>query len=351
MIEPLGTGTDAAVDVAVVGAGPCGLAVGVATRRRDLSCTLFEQGCVVSSIAQYPTYVTFFSTAERIAIGGIPFTVATEKPTRRDAMAYYRGVVDACDLDVRPYEKVERVEATGAVEVTRALQRAGGGPDRGFVVHSRSALGAHRTSARTVVLATGYFGSPNRLGVPGEDLPHVTHYYREGHEAFRRHALVVGGGNSSVETAIDLVRCGARVTVVHLGPTFDRNIKPWVRPAFEACVREGTIELQWSTRVTGIEPGVVHLAGEHGAAARAADHVYLMTGFTPSSELVGPLGVHVDAVTGVPAHDPETMESNVPGVYVAGVLVSGNDANKIFIENGRDHGELIAAAVARLGHG
>lgn len=326
--------------MAVVGAGPCGLAVGIAARAHGLSCTIFDQGCVVSSIAQYPTYINFFSTAERIAIGGIPFTIATEKPTRRDAMAYYRGVVRHFGLDVRQYEKVERVQAIE--RVPRASGELGGG----FVVHSRTATGPRATRAGAVVLATGYFGTPNRLGVPGEDLPHVTHYYREGHEAFQRDALVVGGGNSAVETALDLVRCGARVTVVHSGPTFDRNIKPWVRPDFEGRVADGLIALRWDTRVTSIEPGKAHLAGPGGVTAIAADHVYLMTGFTPSSELVGPLGVHVDATTGVPAHDPATMETNVPGVYVAGVLVSGNDANRIFIENGRDHGELIAAALA-----
>ena len=329
----------AMLDLAVIGAGPCGLAVGIAAHQRGLSCTIFEQGCVVSSIAQYPTYITFFSTAERIAIGGMPFEVGTEKPTRRDAMAYYRGVVTQAGLDVRQYEKVERVEQ-------RDPAGSASGAPGGFIIHSRSAAGAQATRARAVVLATGYFGTPNRLGVPGEDLPHVTHYYREGHEAFQRNALVVGGGNSAVETALDLVRCGARVTVVHAGPTFDRNIKPWVRPDFEQRVHEGLIALRWNTRVTAIEPGAAHLSGGNERMTVAADHVYLMTGFTPSSELVGPLGVHVDATTAVPEHDPVTMETNVPGVYVAGVLVSGNDANRIFIENGRDHGELIAAALA-----
>ena len=336
-----------AIDVAVIGAGPCGLAVGIAARQRSLSCTLFEQGCLVSSIAQYPTYITFFSTAERLAIGGVPFTIATEKPSRRDALAYYRGVSRHFGLDVRQYEKVERVEVvpSGARKATVASE-AQATRGAAFVVHSRSANGARETRARAVVIATGYFGTPNRLGAPGEDLSHVTHYYREGHDAFERDALVVGGGNSAVETALDLVRAGARVTVVHVGPTFDRNIKPWVRPDFEGRVSDGLIALRWNTRVTAIAPGVAHVTSPDGAATLPADHVYLMTGFTPSSELVGPLGVHVDAATGVPEHNPATMETNVPGVYVAGVLVSGNDANRIFIENGRDHGELIAVALA-----
>ncbi len=319
-----------ALDLAIIGAGPCGLAVGVAARVRGLRAELFEQGSVVNSIAAYPTYVTFFSTAAKISVGGIPFTVAADKPTRRDALAYYRGVVTHAQLRVRQYEKVERVERM----------------DGPFVLHSRTAEGVHVTHARAVVIATGYFATPRRLGVPGEELPHVTHYFREGHDAFQRDAFIVGGGNSAVETALDLVRAGARVTVAHLGPTFDRNIKPWVRPEFEGRVKEGTITMLWDTRVTAIRTGWVDVLGPTGATAVRGDHVYLMTGFSPSSELTGPLGVRFDAATNVPEHDPATMETNVPGVYVAGVLVSGNDANRIFIENGRDHGELIAADVA-----
>ena len=253
-----------AIDVAVIGAGPCGLAVGIAARTRSLSCTLFEQGSVVSSIAQYPTYITFFSTAERLAIGGVPFTIATEKPTRREALAYYRGVTSHFALDVRQYEKVERVER---------LAPAGAADGARLVVHSRFAGGRRGTRARAVVIATGYFGTPNRLGVPGEVLPHVTHYYREGLEAFQRDALVVGGGNSAVETALDLVRAGARVTVVHAGPTFDRNIKPWVRPDFEGRVHDGMIALRWNTRVTRIAPGVTEVTSPDGDATLPADPV------------------------------------------------------------------------------
>ncbi|MBI3791623.1 MAG: YpdA family putative bacillithiol disulfide reductase [Gemmatimonadetes bacterium] len=321
----------AGVDLAIVGAGPCGLAAAVAAKRHGLSAIVFDRGSVVSSIEQYPTYITFFSTAEKISIGDFPFPVAGEKPTRREAMAYYRGVVAQAGLTVRTFEKVERIERTTT----------------GFAVHTRTAEAAHVTAARAVVIATGYFATPRALGVPGESLPHVTHYFREGHEAFQRDALVVGGGNSAVETALDLVGVGARVTVVHLGPTFDRTIKPWVRPAFEGYVADGRIRMRWDTRVTAIRPAWAEVTGPGGTETVRADHVYLMTGFSPSSELTGPLGVRFDPETNVPEHDPATMESNVPGVHVAGVLVSGNDANRIFIENGRDHGELIAAHLAR----
>ena len=327
-------GTAAGVDVAVIGAGPCGLAVAIAVQGRGLTCAVYDRASVVSSIAAYPTYITFFSTAEKIAIGGIPFSIAGDKPTRRDAMAYYRGIVKHFGLRVRQYEPVAAIERV----------------DDGFVVHSETAVdGTRTTCARFVVIATGYFGTPNRLSVPGEDLAHVTHYYREGHYAFDRTAVVIGGGNSAVETALDLYRCGARVTVVHVGPTFDRNIKPWVKPDFEGRVSDGDIALRWNARVTSIEPGRLHLATPEGPVTLPAEHVYLMTGFTPAPGLLDGLGARVDATTGVPEHDPLTMETNVSGLFVAGVLVSGFDANRIFIENGRDHGELIGATLLARG--
>ncbi len=327
-------GSDASLPVAVIGAGPCGLAVAAALKEVGIASVVFDRGCLVSSIAAYPIYMTFFSTAERIAIGGVPFLTAQEKPTRRDALAYYRGVVETLGLDVHQYEPV--------VQVWRRRSD--------FVVHSRPRGGdVVETLARAVVVATGYFGTPNPLGVPGEDLPHVSHLYREGHEAFQRDAIVVGGGNSAAEAALDLWRHGAKVTLVHFGPTFDKNIKPWVLPDLQNRIQEGRIGVRWNTRVTAIEAGRVHLEGADGPGILPAQHVYLMTGFTPSSELLVALGVEVDAATGVPRHDGMTMETNVPGVFIAGVLASGFDANKVFIENGRGHGGLIARALERPG--
>lgn len=318
------------VDVAIVGAGPCGLAAAAAVRRRGLSHVVFEKGSVANSIALYPTYVTFFSTAERVSIAGIPFTIANEKPTRREALAYYRAVVTHEQLDVHQDEMVTAIEPSGASFIVRSITRTGE---------------ARETRARAVVIATGYFGTPNRLGVPGEDLPHVAHWYREGHEAFQRRALVVGGGNSAAEVALDLFRHGASVTLVHFGPTFDKNIKPWVMSDLEGRLKDGSIALYWNTRVMSILPDQVEVSVNGAAQSISADRVYLMTGYTPSSELLSSLGIRVDGVTGIPDHDPTTMETPVKGVFIAGVLASGNDANKIFIENGRDHGELIAAAL------
>ena len=322
------------VPVAVIGAGPCGLAAAAAIERAGTPCVVFDRGCVASSIASYPLYLTFFSTASKIAIADLPFPLATEKPTRRDALAYYRSVVAHLGLQVKQYEPVEEV-----------LRRR-----HGFVVRSRPSGGdLVQTEACAIVIATGYFGTPNALDVPGESLSHVTHLYREGHGSFQRDVIVVGGGNSAAESALDLWRHGARVTLVHFGPTFDKNIKPWVLPDLKNRLDDGSIQVRWNTRVTAIEAGRVHLEGSDGAGILPAQHVFLMTGFTPNSRLLEAMGVEVDAQTGIPAHDPRTMETTVPRVYIAGVLASGFDANKVFIENGRDHGQLIAKALKR-GH-
>jgi thioredoxin reductase (NADPH) len=322
------------VDLAIVGAGPCGLAAGIAATRAGLSSVIFERTCVVSGIAGYPTYMTFFSTAERLSIGDVPFVVATDKPTRRDALAYYRTLVKHFGLTVRQYEPVASVE------------RMGEGRARFVVVSTTQSGETRRTAAHAVVIATGYFGRPNRLGVPGEELPHVTHRFREGHDDFDRDVVVVGGGNSAVEATLELYRAGARVTMVHFGPTFDRNIKPWVLPDITNRIAEGAIGAQWDARVARIEPDAVIVHGPFGEARIKAQRVYTMIGYMPETALLEQLGVPLDPVTGIPAHDPATMETAVPGVFIAGVLASGYDANKTFIENGRGHGDLIARALA-----
>ncbi|HMG70508.1 MAG TPA: YpdA family putative bacillithiol disulfide reductase [Gemmatimonadaceae bacterium] len=315
-------------DVVIVGGGPCGLAAAVSAQRVGLRPLVIESGVAVSSIAAYPTYARFFSTAEKLSIGGLPFVIATEKPTRRDALAYYRAVVSYFAIPLRQRERVTAIQGWSGE----------------FTVVSRTAGGEEsRTRAGAVVVATGYFGSPNRIGVPGEDLPHVTHVYREGHEAFLQDAVVVGGGNSAAEAALDLWRSGARVTLVHFGPTFDKKIKPWVLPDFTNRVKEGLIAVRWDSRVKTILPqDVVLTTGKHEERLKA-DRVYIMTGFAPSVDLLRETGVAIDPKTGIPAHDPHTLETPTPGLFVAGVVVAGYDANKVFIENGRFHGDRIVA--------
>ena len=319
------------VDVLIVGAGPCGLAAAISAQRAGLRVVVLESDAIVNTIAHYPTYVSFFSTAEKLGIGDLPFIIATEKPTRRDALAYYRAAVTHFGITVRQHERVTEIERA---------------PDE-LIVHSRTRGGVERrTQAGAVVVATGYFGSPNRLGVPGENLPHVTHVYREGHEAFQQRAVVVGGGNSAAEAALDLWRSGAHVTLIHFGPTFDMRIKPWVLPDFQNRVKEGSIHVRWNSRVASIEPDSVCLRAtdDAGRSERLpANLVYIMTGFAPNTDLLKQVGVPIDPKSGIPEHDPETLETSVPGVFIAGVVVAGFDANKVFIENGRYHGDRIVA--------
>ncbi len=317
-----------AVDLVIVGGGPCGLAAAISAKRAGLRCVVIEASVVVGTIAHYPTYVRFFSTAEKLALGDLPFVIATEKPTRRDGLAYYRAVVRYFDLPVRQYERVVAIERDGD----------------GFVVRSESrAHGPRVTLARAVVVATGYFGSPNYLRVPGEDLPHVTHVFREGHEAFDQTVVVVGGGNSAAEAALDLWRSGARVTLVHFGPTFDKKIKPWVLPDFVNREKEGSIAARWDSRVVRIEPDSVTITSPRGEERLPADLVYVMTGFAPNTDLLRDVGVPIDAQTGIPSHDAETLETTIPNLFIAGVVIAGYDANKVFIENGRYHGDKIVA--------
>jgi thioredoxin reductase (NADPH) len=229
---------------------------------------------------------------------------------------------------VRQYERVTAIAKDGEA----------------LVVESETLEGERAsTRARAVCVATGYFGSPNRLGVPGETLPHVTHIYREGHPAFDQDVVVVGGGNSAAEAALDLWRAGARVTLVHFGPTFDKKIKPWVLPDLQNRMNEGAVAARWNSRVTAIEPGLVSINGPQGEERLVARFVYVMTGFAPNTQLLREAGVPIDPATGIPAHNADTLETPVRGLFIAGVVVAGYDANKVFIENGRFHGDRIVA--------
>src|SRR5438094_1492338 len=320
------------LDLAVIGAGPCGLAVGVAAKRAHLVCSLFDKGPVVSSLLRYPLYMTFFSTPEKLEIG-VPFVTAGDKPTRREALAYYRRVAEHFELDVRQYHEVVQVKRT----------------PEGFELVARHPSVAEPETIRTrhVVCATGYFESPNLLGVPGEALRHVSHFFVEPHPYWQQRVVVVGGGNSAVEAALELSRVNARVTIVHFLGEFDRGVKPWILPDITNRVKDGSIAVRWCSRVVEIRRSEVVIRSEMDARLEAlpADFVLALTGYRADLTLVRMIGVEVDETTGVPRHDRATMETNVAGVYVAGVLASGLDANKIFIENGRAHGGLICGHI------
>lgn len=325
----------------VIGAGPCGLAAGIAAKQAGIACVLVDRRTVVSTIDRYPLAMTFFSTPERIEIGGVPFIASHEKPTRQDGMLYYRRVAEHYDLDVRPMEEVTAVtrEPDGRyrIEITRP--------------HDRKTY-----LAEAVVFATGYYDNPNYMNVSGEELPHVSHYFVEGHPYWHRRVLVIGAGNSSVDAALECWRAGAVVTLVHFGDGFDRTVKAWVLPDITNRVKQGSIAVRWRSRVRAITPTDVEVASEDtGRVERIpADAVLAMTGYHADTTMLRHLGVPVDPDTGVPAHDEASMSTPIPGLYLAGVIASGNDANRLFIENARGHGELIvrhllAARKARRG--
>lgn len=323
----------------VVGAGPCGLAVGVAAAEHGVGCILVDRGPVVHALERFPLGMTWFSTPELLEIGGLPFVTAGDKPSRAEALKYYRRVTSHFGLDVRQYEEVVGVE------------RSAGGSL--FEVDVRHASGdAIRYEADFVVIATGTFDHPNLLGVEGEALAKVSHYFREPHRYHDQDLLVIGGSNSAVESALACWRAGARVTMLHRGSGFGGGVKPWVLPDIGGRLAAGEITMHWNHEVERIEPRrvLVRRARGSGAVGRTDgagrtwlpnDFVLAMTGFHPNPDFLESLGVPLDPATAVPAHDPLTMETTVPGLYIAGVIAAGKDGNRIFVENGRLHGQRI----------
>jgi thioredoxin reductase (NADPH) len=320
-------------ELVVVGAGPCGIAVGAAAEKVGLDCVLFDKGAIASSLLEYPYYMTFFSTAVMLEVGGVPFAIPNPKPTRQEALAYYRRVVEHWGIEVRQYEGVQSVFPI----------------DGGFRIRSLTMAGDERTThARAVVIATGGFDRPNMLGVVGEDLPKVRHYYKEPYPYYDQDVAVIGGGNSAVESALELYRNGARVTLVHFGDKIDRGVKPWVVPDITNRLERREIEPRFRTRVTEIRPRSILVRNEVRGEVEELpnDWVLAMTGWRSDPRLLKELGVEIDPHSGIPRHDPETMETNVQDLFIAGVIAAGHNANKIFIENGREHGPQIVEALS-----
>jgi len=324
------------LDLLVVGAGPTGLALGAAARAAGLSLLVVDRGGLVASLIDYPVDMTFFTTRERLEIAGVPFAIPDEKPTRRQAIAYYQAVAAHHRLPLALHEEVVAIEP---------------GPG-GFGVRSVARDGERLRRARAVAVATGYFAWPRRLGVPGEDLAWVRSRYREPWEHFGQEVIVVGAGNSAAEAALDLFRHGARVTLVHRGQRVKETVKYWVRPDLENRIEEGSIRALFGTRVVaftgaGVE---VEVAGERRTLA--ADAVYVLIGYRPATGLLEAAGVQVDPETAVPRFDPATGETDVPGLYVAGTVQAGRETHRIFIENSREHGpQVVAHLAARLRSG
>lgn len=322
-------------DLLVVGAGPAGLATAIAAKQRQLDYHVLEKGILVNSIHRFPRHMIFFTTPDLLEIGGLPLVSPYEKPTRLEALRYYRRVVDAYELDITYGETV--------LDVIPAAEQIDGPV---FAIETRSSRGVRRVRhARSVVLAIGYYDHPNLINVPGEDLPHVSHYYEEAHPYYLQRVAIVGGGNSAAETALELYRAGAKVTLIHRHAELKPTIKYWVRPDIENRIKEGSVAARFNTRVLEIRPTEVVLEGPAGREELPADSVLLLTGYHADSDLLVRAGVQCDVITVKPTLDPTTFETNVPGLFLAGGVVSGRDTSGIFIENGRFHGEAIVKAI------
>lgn len=311
--------------VIIVGAGPCGLAAAIALQEVGIHPLLIEKGNVVNAIYHYPTHQTFFSTSEKLEIGNVPFVTEEYKPKRNQALVYYREVVKRKNLRINSFETVLNVQKE----------------NHRFMVTTDKA----EYMATYVIMATGYYDRPNLMNVKGEELPKVSHYFKEAHPYFNQDVVVVGGKNSSVDAAIELVKAGARVTVLYRGSSYSPSIKPWILPEFDSLIRNGVIKMEFEAFVKEIsEDHVIYTKGKNEYVI-PNDFVFAMTGYHPDHTFLENMGVVSDKATGRPFYSPDTMETNVPGIFIAGVLAAGNNANEIFIENGRFHGDQIAAAI------
>ncbi len=322
-----------ATDVIIVGAGPTGLACGIELKRRGVNAILIDKGCVVNSIYNYPTNLVFFTTPELLEIGDIPMTSLNEKPVRAEALKYYRRVSQHYQLDVRQYQRVESIS----------------GDNNSFVHKGRDIHGKEVCyQSRKIILATGYYDVPNLLNVPGEDLPKVIHYYKEPHPYYGQDVLIVGAKNSAVISALELWWTGARVTMVHRGTDIHQNVKYWLKPNIENRIKNNEIPMHWKSQLIEIQEKSVVLETPEGRREIPNDFVFAMTGYRPDVEFLAAHGIHIDQETRRPRTNPETLESDRAGVYLAGVIVAGMHTHEIFIENGRFHGKQIAEAIAKM---
>lgn len=312
--------------VIVVGSGPCGMSAAIELQKLGVQPLIIEKGNIVDAIYRYPTHQTFFSSSDRLEIGDVAFITEKHKPVRNQALAYYRTVAERKELRIHTFETV--------ITVNRV-------EDRFHVVTTK-----HEYLADYVVIATGYYGQPNMLNIPGEELPKVSHYFKEAHPYFKRDVVVIGGKNSAVDAAMELHKAGAYVTVLYRGGQYSESIKPWILPEFDSLVQKEKVNMIFNATVCEItENAVFYKVGNEEKAIRN-DFVFAMTGYRPDIDFLTSCGIEVDPKTGEPFYYEETYETNIAGLYVAGVVAAGFNNNKIFIENGRFHGVKIAESVS-----
>jgi thioredoxin reductase (NADPH) len=314
-------------DVIVIGAGPTGLACAIELKRRNVRAMMLDKGCLTNSLYNYPTHMTFFTTPELLEIGDIPMTSLNEKPTRTEALKYYRRVAEHYKLDVHQYELVESII----------------GEDNNFTI--KTSIATYR--AKKIIIATGYYDVPNMLNVPGEELSKVIHYYKEPHPYYNHDVMVVGAKNSAAIAALELFWTGARVTLVHRGAEIHRHVKYWIKPNIENRIKNGEVKAYFNSSVAEIRPKSVLLNTPDGRIEVKNDFVLAMVGYSPDLQFLNAAGIALEPASQKPRTNPETLESERKGVYLAGVIVAGMHTNEIFIENGRFHGAQIANAIAR----
>jgi len=325
-------------DCIIIGGGPTGLACAIEASRAGLTHLVIEKGCLVNSLYNYPTQMTFFTTPELLEIGDLPFVCEREKPNRIEALKYYRRAAETYDLNIRQYERAVGIEGTdGDFTVTTEVERTGK---------------REEYRSRKLIIAIGYYDHPNFIGIPGEDLPKVSHYYKDAHPFYDRQVAIIGGANSAAIAALDLHRHGAHVTMIHRGETLRPTIKYWILPDIDNRIKNGEVRAYFRTIVTAIEQTAIRIrdleTGEESELPN--DFVFALTGYHTDNDFLRMVRVAIDPETMKPAHSPETMESNVPGIYLAGVVIAGRETGRIFIENGRFHSGQIVRHMA-LGRG
>ncbi|TKD69874.1 YpdA family putative bacillithiol disulfide reductase [Pseudalkalibacillus hwajinpoensis] len=317
--------------VIIIGAGPCGMSAAIELMNEGYDPLLIEKGNIVNAIYHYPTHQTFFSSSEKLEIGDVPFIIEERKPKRNQALAYYRDVAKRKGLRIHSFEKANLIKKE----------------EDGFVIHTEKVHESKNVTyhAKSLIIATGYYDSPNYMGVPGEELDKVLHYFKEPHPYFDQDIAVIGGKNSAVDAALELEKAGARVTILYRGADYSKSVKPWILPEFEALVRNNKVAMEFNASLIEVREKEIDYEVDGKKKTIPNDFVFAMTGYHPDHSFLTKIGIEIDEKSGRPTFDDKTMETNVEDCYIAGVIAAGNNANEIFIENGRLHGAMIANAI------